>query len=80
MKNLENIYSNDKYHLKVIDFATVRKIEYYYDKNEMRFRKYNYHLENDNNEDIKGTKIIVNPDDDDDELEEGEEEEKEKWK
>ena len=75
----ENIMLNDKYHLQVIDFATVRKIGYYYDKNEMRFRKDDYHLENDNNEDIKGTKIIVNPDDDDDddELEE-EEEEKEK--
>ena len=74
----ENIMLNDRYHLQVIDFATVRKIGYYYDKNEMRFRKDNYHLENDNNEDIKGTKILVNPDDDEEEEEEEEEEEKEK--
>ena len=67
----ENIMLNDKYHLQIIDFATVRKIGYYYDKNEMRFRKDNYDLENDN-EDIKGTKIIVNPDDDDDDEEEEE--------
>ena len=65
---------NDKYHLTIIDFATVRKVGYYYDKNEMKFRLDNYDLENDN-EDIKGTKIIVNPDDDDDDEEEEEEEE-----
>ena len=65
----ENIMLNDKYHLTVIDFATVRKIGYYYDKNEMKFKQDNYDLENDN-EDIKGTKVIVNPDDDDDDDEE----------
>ena len=70
----ENIMLNEKYHLQIIDFATVRKIGYYYDKNEMKFRLDNYDLENDN-EDIKGTKIIVNPDDDDDDEEEEEEEE-----
>ena len=70
----ENIMLNDKYHLTVIDFATVRKIGYYYDKNEMKFKQDNYDLENDN-EDIKGTKVIVNPDDDDDDDEEEEIEE-----
>ena len=77
----QNIMLNDKYHLQIIDFGTVRKIGYYYDKSEMKFRQDNYDLENDN-EDIKGTKRIVNPDDDDDldeeeELEEEKEEEKE---
>ena len=72
----ENIMLNDKYHLQIIDFATARKIGYYYDKNEMKFKKDNYDLENDN-EDIKGTKLIVNPDDDDD-LDEEEEKEEEK--
>ena len=70
----ENIMLNDKYHLQIIDFGTVRKIGYYYDKNEMKFKKDNYNLENDN-DDIKGTKIIVNPDDDDDDNEEEEEKE-----
>ena len=60
-----NIMLNDNNHLQIIDFATVRKIGYYYDKTEMKFREDNYDLENDN-EDIKGEKIIVNPDDDDD--------------
>ena len=69
----ENIMLNDKYHLTIIDFATVRKLGYYYDKNEMKFKQDNYDLENDN-EDIKGTKIIVNPDDDDDDDEQKEEE------
>ena len=65
----ENIMLNDKYHITVIDFATVRKIGYYYDKKEMKFKQDNYDLENDN-EDIKGTKVIINPDDDDDDDEE----------
>ena len=79
----QNIMLNDKYHLQIIDFATVRKIGYYYDKSEMKFRQDNYDLES-GGEDIKGTKRIVNPDDDDDldeeeelELEEEKEEEKE---
>ena len=70
----QNIMLNDKYHLQIIDFATVRKIGYYYDKNEMKFKEDNYDLENDN-DDIKGTKIIVNPDDDDEDNEEEEEKE-----
>lgn len=65
----ENIMLNDSYHLQMIDFATVRKIGYYYDKKEMKFREDNYDFENDY-DDIKGTKIIVNPDKDDDDDEE----------
>ena len=72
----QNILLNDKYHLQIIDFATARKIGYYYDKVEMKFKQDNYDLENDI-EDIKGTKIIVNPDEDDD-LDEEEEKEEEK--
>ena len=70
----ENIMLNDKYHLQIIDFGTVRKIGYYYDKNEMKFKEDNYDLENDN-DDIKGAKVLVNPDDDDDDNEEEEEKE-----
>ena len=69
----ENIMLNDRYHIQIIDFATVRKIGYYYDKTEMKFKKDNFDLEN-NIDDIKGRKLIVNPDeDDDDENEEDEE-------
>ena len=70
----ENIMLNNKYHLTMIDFATVRKMGFYYDKIEMKFRKDDYDLENDN-DDIKGTKLIVNPDNDDDDDEEDEDEE-----
>ena len=71
----ENIMINEKYHLQMIDFATVRKIGLYYDKLEMKFKKDDYDIDKDN-DDIKGTKLIVNPDnDDDDEEEENEEEE-----
>ena len=63
----ENIMINENYHLQMIDFATVRKIGFFYDKLEMKFRKDDYDMDNDN-EDIKGTKLIVNPDDDDDEF------------
>ena len=70
----ENIMLNEKYHLQIIDFATIRKIGYYYDKNEMKFKQDNYDLEN-NNDDIKGAKVIVNPDRDDDDDEEEEKEE-----
>ncbi len=68
----ENIMLNDNFHLKMIDFATARKIGYYYDKKEMKFKEDNYDLEN-NDDDIKGRKIIVNPDDDDDDEEDEEE-------
>ena len=68
----ENIMLNDNFHLKMIDFATARKIGYYYDKKEMKFKEDNYDLEN-NDDDIKGRKIKVNPDDDDDDEEDEEE-------
>ena len=73
-----NIMLNDNNHLQIIDFATVRKIGYYYDKKEMKFREDNFDLENDD-EDIKGEKVIINPDgeddDDDDDIEEEKKEE-----
>ena len=64
----ENIMLNENYHLQMIDFATVRKIGLYYDKLEMKFKKDDYDLDKDN-DDIKGTKLVVNPDNDDDEYE-----------
>ena len=70
----ENIMLNDNFHLKMIDFATARKIGYYYDKKEMKFKEDNYDIEN-NDDDIKGRKIMVNPDDDDEDEEEDDEEE-----
>ena len=70
----ENIMLNDKFHLQMIDFATARKIGYYYDKKEMKFKEDNFDLENDD-DDIKGAKVIVNPDDDDEDEEEEKEEE-----
>lgn len=70
----ENIMLNDNFHLKMIDFATARKIGYYYDKKEMKFKEDNYDIEN-NDDDIKGRKIIVNPDDDDDDEDEEEDDE-----
>ena len=60
----ENIMLNEKYHLQMIDFATVRKIGLYYDKLEMKFKNDDYDLDKDN-DDIKGTKLVVNPDNDD---------------
>ena len=77
----ENIMIDEKGHLKVIDFGTVRKLGYYYDKREMRFKEEKL-FERIDSEDIKGVKNIVNPDmedadedDDDDEDEEDEEDE-----
>ena len=64
----ENIMINEKYHLQMIDFATVRKIGLYYDKLEMKFKKDDYDIDKDN-DDIKGTKLIVNPDNDEDDEE-----------
>ena len=72
----ENIMLNDNFHLKMIDFATARKIGYYYDKKEMKFKEDNYDIES-NDDDIKGRKILVNPDDDDDDEDEEEEDEEE---
>ena len=78
----QNIMIDEKGHLKVIDFGTVRKLGYYYDKKEMRFKEEKI-FERIDSEDIKGIKNIVNPDledadeDDYDEDEEDEEEENE---
>ena len=69
----ENIMLNDKYHLVMIDFATVRKIGLYYDKLEMKFKKDDIFF-NDDNEDIKGAKLVIksNKDDESEEEEENE--------
>ena len=80
----QNIMIDEKGHLKVIDFGTVRKLGFYFDKREMRFKEEKL-FERIDSEDIKGVKNIVNPDledadeddydDDDDEEEENEENE-----
>ena len=68
----QNIMIDEKGNLKVIDFGTVRKVGYYYDKREMKFKEEKV-LERIDSEDIKGVKNIVNPDEedaDDDDFEE----------
>ena len=70
----QNIMIDENGHLKVIDFGTVRKKGYYYDKREMRFKEEKM-LEIIDSEDIKGVKNIVNPDEED--FDEGEDEEEE---
>ena len=60
----QNIMIDEKGHLKVIDFGTVRKLGYYYDKKEMRFKEEKV-FERIDSEDIKGVKNIVNPDEED---------------
>jgi serine/threonine protein kinase len=68
----QNIMLDEKGNLKVIDFGTVRKVGYYYDKREMKFKEEKV-LERIDSEDIKGVKNIVNPDEedaDDDDFEE----------
>ena len=60
----QNIMIDEKGHLKVIDFGTVRKLKYYYDKREMRFKEEKV-FERIDSEDIKGVKNIVNPDEED---------------
>ena len=78
----QNIMIDEKGHLKVIDFGTVRKLGYYYDKRDMKFKEEKV-FEQIDSEDIKGVKNIVNPDEedadaddfDDDEDEEDEEDE-----
>ena len=71
----QNIMLDEKGNLKVIDFGTVRKVGFYYDKREMKFKEEKV-LERIDSEDIKGVKNIVNPDEeedgDDDEFEEEE--------
>ena len=72
----QNIMIDEKGHLKVIDFGTVRKVGYYYDKKEMKFKKEKI-LERIDSEDIKGVKNKVNPDEEDadDDLSDDDEEE-----
>ena len=60
----QNIMIDENGHLKVIDFGTVRKIGYYFDKKEMKFKEENT-FEIVDSEDIKGVKNIVNPDEED---------------
>ena len=60
----QNIMIDEKGHLKVIDFGTVRKLKYYYDKREMRFKEEKV-FERIDSEDIKGVKNKVNPDEED---------------
>ena len=76
----QNIMIDDNGHLKVIDFGTVRKKGYYFDKREMKFKEEKI-LEVIDSEDIKGVKNVVNPDeediDEDDEEDEDEEEDDE---
>ena len=60
----QNIMIDEKGHLKVIDFGTVRKLGYYYDKRDMKFKEEKV-FEQIDSEDIKGVKNIVNPDEED---------------
>ena len=71
----QNIMIDENGHLKVIDFGTVRKIGYYFDKREMKFKEEKT-IEINDSEDIKGVKSVVNPDEEDidEEDEENEEE------
>ena len=71
----QNIMIDDKGHLKVIDFGTVRKKGFYYDKKEMKFKEDNSLSINDT-DDIKGVKNVVNPDADEEDSEEEEEDDK----
>ena len=71
----QNIMIDDKGHLKVIDFGTVRKKGFYFDKKEMKFKEEKF--ETIDSEDIKGVKNVVNPDEDFEEEEEEEDENEE---
>jgi serine/threonine protein kinase len=72
----QNIMIDERGHLKVIDFGTVRKLGYYYDKREMRFKEEKV-FERIDSEDIKGVKNIVNPDEEDADEDDFEDEEDE---
>ena len=72
----QNIMIDDKGHLKVIDFGTVRKKGFYFDKKEMKFKEENSFQIIDY-EDIKGVKSVVNPDADEEDSEEEEEDDNE---
>ena len=69
----QNIMIDEKGHLKVIDFGTVRKQGYYYDKKEMKFKE-EKPFEKMDSEDIKSLKKIVNQDEENDEDEDEENE------
>ena len=69
----QNIMIDDKGHLKVIDFGTVRKKGFYFDKKEMKFKE-ETSVEVIDSDDIKGVKNVVNPDADEEDSEEEEEE------
>ena len=78
----QNIMIDEKGHLKIIDFGTVRKKGYYYDKREMKFKEEKI-FEVIDSEDIKGVKNVINPDEedvdeDDEEEEENDDEEEDK--
>jgi serine/threonine protein kinase len=64
---------DEKGHLKVINFGTVRKKGFYFDKKEMKFKEEK--IETIDSEDIKGVKNVVNPDEDGEEEEEEDENE-----
>ena len=72
----QNIMIDEKGNLKVIDFGTVQKIGYYYDKKQMRFKEEKL-LERLDFQFIGGIDNYFIPDKDDDAYEEEEEEESE---
>ena len=72
----QNIMIDNNGHLKVIDFGTVRKKGFYFDKKEMKFKEENS-FETIDSDDIKGVKNVVNPDADEEDSEEEEEDDKE---
>ena len=65
----QNIMIDQKGHLKVIDFGTVRKLGYYFDRKEMKFKEEKIFRSIDS-DDIKGIKNIVNPDNEDADVDE----------
>ena len=72
----QNIMIDEKGNLKVIDFGTVQKIGYYYDKKQMRFKEEKL-LERLDFQFIGGIDNYFIPDKDDDSYEEEDEEEEE---
>ena len=60
----ENIMMNSKWHLQVIDFATVRVLGKYFDKVKMKFKDDSYYDVSETS-DLKGKKIAINEDEDD---------------
>ena len=72
----QNIMIDEKGHLKVIDFGTVRKLGFYYDRREMKFKEEKV-FERIDSEDIKGVKNIVNPDEEDADVDDYDDEDEE---